>query len=458
VTAHRPENPSPRKRGEVARAKRRAGEGPGERAARLVPGDATGGESTAARPYPAPHPALSPQAGRGISAGPLDAIARVETFIVKIPREVPYLGPLKEGERINEKGYLVRKGNRTIYPAADMSVLVKVTGESGHVGWGETYGIVAPDVITHLVDDVLGPVILGRDPGEPVVIHEDLYDLMRVRGFFGGYYLDALAAIDIALWDLFGKATGRPLASLLGGCRHPTLPAYVSGLPKATLQERCDLAVAFVAKGYRAIKFAAAVSDDIVTEMAALREAVGPDVALMVDLHWKFTAPEAIRLIRKLEAHDLTFAEAPCEPEDVEGQTLVARSIGVPLALGEELRTAFEYRPRFEKRTMGIVQPEMGHTGVTEFLAIGRMASTFHVDVMPHASIGVGIFMAASLAATAALKRVGYHEYQHSIFDKNLRFVSGDMACADGCYVVPTGPGIGVAPTDALFAFVERRA
>src|SRR5688500_10121674 len=96
---------------------------------------------------------------------PLDAIARVETCIVKIPREVPYLGPLKPGERINEKGYLVRKGNRTIYPAADMSVLVKVTGESGLVGWGETYGIVAPDVITHLVEDVLGPVIIGRDPG-----------------------------------------------------------------------------------------------------------------------------------------------------------------------------------------------------------------------------------------------------------------------------------------------------
>jgi L-alanine-DL-glutamate epimerase-like enolase superfamily enzyme len=387
---------------------------------------------------------------------PVDSIAKVETFVFKLPREVPYLGPLKDGERINEKGYLVRKGNRTIYPSADMSVLVKVTGESGLMGWGETYGIVAPDVITHLIDDVLGPVVIGRDPGEPVVIHEDLYDLMRVRGTFGGYYLDALAGLDIAIWDLFGKAAGRPLASLLGGCRHRTIPAYVSGLPKATLKERCDLALEWVDKGYRAIKFAAAVSDGIVTEMAALREAVGPEIALMVDLHWKFTAPEAIRLIRKLEAYDLTFAEAPCEPEDIEGQTLVARAIGVPLALGEELRTAFEYRPRFERRTMGIIQPEMGHTGITEFLAIGRMASTFHVDVMPHASIGVGIFMAASLCATSALKRVGYHEYQHSIFDKNLRFVAGDMACAEGHYTVPTGPGIGVEPKDEMFEFVAR--
>jgi L-alanine-DL-glutamate epimerase-like enolase superfamily enzyme len=386
---------------------------------------------------------------------PLDAIAQVETFIVSIPRDVPYLGPLKEGESINAKGYLIRKGNRSIYPSTDMSVLVKVTGESGKVGWGETYGIVAPQAVKAIIDEVLGPAIVGRDPGDPVVIHEDLYDLMRVRGFFGGYYVDSLAGVDIAVWDLFGKAVDRPLASLLGGLRHPTMPAYVSGLPKATLKERCDLAVEWVAKGYRAIKFAAAVAEkDIVAEMAALREAVGPDVHLMVDLHWKFTAGEAVRLIRQLEAYDLYFAEAPCEPEDMEGQAIVARGIGCPLALGEEWRTSFEYRPRFEARCMSIIQPEMGHTGVTEFLHIGRMAHAFHVDTIPHASIGIGIFQAASLHGAAALKRVPYHEYQHSIFDKNLKYVIGDMACQAGHYRVPTGAGLGVEPHPSVFDHV----
>jgi L-alanine-DL-glutamate epimerase-like enolase superfamily enzyme len=221
------------------------------------------------------------------------------------------------------------------------------------------------------------------------------------------------------------------------------------------LQERCDLAVAWVGKGFRAVKFAAAVAEkDIVAEMAALREAVGPDVDLMVDLHWKFTSGEAIRLIRQLEAHNLYFAEAPCEPEDMEGQALVARGIGCPLALGEEWRTAFEYRPRFERRCMSIIQPEMGHTGVTEFLHIGRMAHAFHVDTIPHASIGIGVFMAASLHAAAALKRVPYHEYQHSIFDKNLRYVTGDMACEAGFYRLPSGPGHGVAPHPDVFDHV----
>lgn len=385
----------------------------------------------------------------------VDIITKVETFIISIPRKVPYLGPLREGEQINEKGYVIRKGNRTIYPTSDMSVLIKMTGESGRVGWGETYGIVAPQAVKAIIDEVLGPAIIGRDPGNAVVIHEDLYDLMRVRGFFGGYYVDSLAGVDIAVWDLFAKGVNRPLTGVLGGIRHPTLPAYVSGLPKATLQERCDLAVEWVSKGFKGIKFAAAMSDDgIIREMAALREAVGPDIDLMVDLHWKFTSGQAIGLIRRLEAYNLYFAEAPCEPEDMEGQALVARGIGCPLALGEEWRTVFEYRPRFEHRCMSIIQPEMGHTGVTEFINIGRMANAFHVDTIPHASIGIGIFMAASLHATAALKRVPYHEYQHSIFDHNLKFVIGDMDCANGHYKLPTGAGLGVEPHPDVFSFV----
>lgn len=385
----------------------------------------------------------------------VDAIVKVETFIISIPREVPYLGPLKAGEEINARGYLVRKGNRTIYPSTDMTLLIKITGESGKVGWGECYGIVAPEATKAIIDDVLSPVIIGRDPGDAVVIHEDLYDLMRVRGFFGGFYVDALAGIDIALWDLAGKNLGVPVSTLLGGRRHETIPAYVSGLPKATLKERCDLAVEWVGKGFRGIKFAAVVSDEgIVEEMAALREAVGPKIDLMVDLHWKFEAAEAVRLIRRLEPYNLYFAEAPCQPENLEGQVHVARSIGVPLALGEELRTVFEYRPRFEARAMSIVQPEMGHTGIAEFVQIGRMAQAFHMNVIPHASISIGIFMAASLQAASAMQNVPYHEYQHSIFDRNLGYTTGDMGCAGGQYLVPAGAGLGVEPKDEVFRFV----
>jgi len=392
-----------------------------------------------------------------LSREPLDRIISVHSFIVSVDREVPYLGPLRDGESINEKGYLIRKGNRSIYPSSDMSVLIKVTTEGGAVGWGETYGIAAPEAVTAIIDNLLAPVIIGRDPSEAAVIHEDLYDLMRVRGFFSGYFVDALAGVDIGIWDVYGRITGLSLSQLLGGRRCDSLPAYVSGLPRATLAERCELALEWVGKGYRAIKFAAAVSDEgIVQEMCALREALGPDVKLMVDLHWKFEASEAIRVIRQLEPYNLYFAEAPCQPEDLEGQARVAQGIGVPLAIGEELRTVYEYRPRFEARAMGIIQPEMGHTGVTQFMRIAQLAQTFHKRVIPHASISFGIFTAASLQATACLQNVPYHEYQHSIFDRNLQFTEGDMACSNGYYTVPTGPGHGVVPNEALLEYVRR--
>jgi galactonate dehydratase len=385
-------------------------------------------------------------------------ISRVESFIISIPRDVPYLGPLGPGERINERGYLIRSGNRSIYPSTDLSVLIKITADDGTVGWGETYGIVAPDAVTSIIDDVLGPVIIGRDPRDVVVIQEDLYDLMRVRGFFGGYYVDSIAGIDIAVWDLFGKLVGQPVVKLLGGQRMATIPAYVSGLPRATLVERVELAREMQSRGFDAFKYAAAVSHEgIVNEMKALREGLGPGVKLMVDLHWKFTAQEAVQLIAQLEPYRPYLVEAPCQPEDMEGQAHVGASIKVPLALGEEWRTVYEYRPRMERRSMSIIQPEMGHIGISQFMQICRMANAFHMKVIPHASIGIGIFQAASLHATAALPNCPMHEYQHSIFDKNLQYVKTTMQCKAGAFTLPDGPGLGIEPHADVWQFVRKK-
>ena len=382
-------------------------------------------------------------------------IQSVESFIISIPRDVPYLGALGPGERVTERGYLIRQGNGTIYPTTDRSVLIKITADDGTVGWGETYGIVAPTAVTSIIDDVLGPVIVGRDPRDPMVIQEDLYDLMRVRGCFGGFYVDAIAGVDIAVWDLYGKLLGQPLVKLLGGQRRNTIPAYVSGLPGATLDQRLALARDFQARGFDAFKYAAVVSfDGIVEEMRVLREGLGPDARLMVDLHWKFTAQEAIQLVEQLMPYRPYFVEAPCQPEDQEGQAHVGASIKVPLALGEEWRTVYEYRPRMERRAMSIVQPEMGHIGPSQFMQIARMANAFHMKVIPHASIGIGIFQAASLHAAAALPNCPMHEYQHSVFDRNLQYVQTSMRCAAGAFTLPEGPGLGIEPADSLWQFL----
>ena len=384
-----------------------------------------------------------------------DPIASLELFPLRIPRETPYLGPLEPGVRVSERGYFIRPGNQTVYSIHDHTVLVKITTEAGVVGWGESFGVVAPEAVAVIARDLLTPLVLGRDPHDVVAIAEDIYNAMRVRGFFGGFYVDALAGVDIALWDLRGKLTGLPVCKLLGAQRRARIPAYVSGLPKTTVGERAQLAKEWVDKGFGAVKFAAAVAHEgELAEMQAIRAAVGPGPQILVDLHWQYTDQEAIKLITALESYDLAVAEAPVQSEDLEGQARVAATVKTPVAIGEELRTVFEYRPRFVHRCMSIIQPEMAHMGVTQFWQVCQLARAFHCRVMPHATIGVGIAQAASLHVSAALSNLVMHEYQHSIFDRNLQFISGDMRCAAGQFELPSGPGLGVEPREAVLQYL----
>jgi len=378
-------------------------------------------------------------------------VATIETFIVALPRDIPYLGPLGADETVNVRGYFVRRGNRTVYPTTDRSVLIKATGSDGSVGWGETYGIVAPLAIVALIDDLLAPFVIGRDPRDGEAIWQDLYDLQRVRGASGGYYGDALAGLDIALHDLACRIEGVSLSEWLGGGSGTRIPAYVSGLPYAALDERLARAQTFVDAGYRAVKIAApAASEGIITEMRALREKLGAEVDLMVDLHWKFTARAALSLIRELAPYRPRFVEAPCAPEDIAALAEVTAASSIPIAVGEEWRNVYEAKLRFESARIGVVQPEMGHTGVSQFKAIARLATARQASVMPHATIGIGIFLAASLHASVAVRGVTMHEYQHSVFDRNLRYVDTTMRCEAGYYHVPSGPGHGVTPKPEL--------
>jgi L-alanine-DL-glutamate epimerase-like enolase superfamily enzyme len=386
----------------------------------------------------------------------IDPIRRVEARILTIPRDTPYMGALRPGEEPNSSGYFVRKGNGTVYPTVDRSVLVRVETRDGVVGWGETYGLVAPRAVMAIIDDLLVGFIVDRDPWDVAVIHDDLYDLMRVRGYTGGFYLDALAAIDIALWDICGKLADKPVAKLLGGQRRRSIPAYISGLPRRTRVERAELAAEWQSRNFTMFKFAGAVADDgVVSELASLRERLGSEARIAADLHWSFTASEAIETIRAFEPYRPWFAEAPCKPEDIEGQARVAASVVVPIGLGEEWRTVHDARPRLERHCAAVVQPEMGHTGITQFMRIAHMAEAHHCQVIPHATIGLGIFLAASLQAGAAIRSLPAHEFQHSVFEQNRRLITGDMACVDGAYTVPSGAGLGVEPSEEALALLE---
>jgi L-alanine-DL-glutamate epimerase-like enolase superfamily enzyme len=384
-------------------------------------------------------------------------VASIETFIVTIPRDTPYLGPLASDEHINARGYVVRRGNGTIYPTVDRSIVVCVTTEDGTVGWGETYGICAPRATCEIINDLLAPVALGADPADVERIWDELYGLTRVRGCSGGFHVDAIAAIDIALWDLHGKQRGVPIRDLLGPTVNTTVPGYLSGLPAATLDERVALAVEKHAAGHRAFKFAAVVSHEgIVAEMAALRSALGPDAQIMIDMHWKFTPAEALELIRALEPYRPFFIEAPVKPEDQAGLAQVARESSLPIAAGEEWYTAYEAANRLAAGPIAFLQPEMGHTGITQFHRIAKLAAAQGASIAPHATIGTGLFLAASLQVSATLPHLWKHEWQHSVFERNLALLDSDMSYADGVYGLPSGSGLGAAPNARLWDFAER--
>jgi L-alanine-DL-glutamate epimerase-like enolase superfamily enzyme len=383
-------------------------------------------------------------------------VCKVETFIVTVPRDTPYLGPLGPGESVNARGYIVRHGNGTIYPTVDRSIAVRITLDDGAEGWGETYGICAPRATCEIINELLVPVLLGRDPEDVEAIWDDLYGLMRVRGCGGGFHVDAIAALDIALWDLRARGRGQPLHQLLSTEPARAVPCYLSGLPAATIEERVQLACDWQRKGISAFKFAAVVSHEgVVAEFGALRNALGTDADIMVDLHWKYSAVEAIALAAQLAPFKPRFLEAPVKPEAIDELAQVCRAWPGLVAGGEEWYTEYEARLRLGVAELAMVQPEMGHTGITQFLRIAALAAHTGVLVAPHATISTGIFLAASLHVSCTLANLWQHEWQHSVFERNLALLDTDMACRAGQYKVPSGPGLGVRPNKRFWEHAQ---
>jgi len=386
-----------------------------------------------------------------------DSVAAIEIYLVDLSQDTPYLGPLRDGETVNPSGYFVRKGNRTVYPRHNRSLVVKIITRDGVIGWGETYGLVAPLATAAIIADLLSGFVIGRDPATVEALHDELYDLMRVRGYTGGFYLDALAAIDIALWDIVGKIQNRPLHQVLGTAQRQLIPAYVSGLPKPTLAERVELALHWQSLGFDAFKFALPVADDgALAELRALRSQLGPTAKIAVDLHWSLTADSAVELATELQPFAPWFLEAPVPTEEIEALRQVVARSAARIAVGEEWRTHYDARHRIERQACHIVQPEMGHTGITQFLRIAHLAAAHQLSVIPHATIGAGIFLAASLHASAVLSSIESHEFQHSIFQPFRHFTADALHCEAGAYSLPSGPGLGIEPSSAMLAKMTR--
>ena len=370
-------------------------------------------------------------------------ISKVEAIPVRIRRDDAYLGGLPQ--TADPHAYFTRSPYRALYFAYFETAFVKITTVDGIIGWGEALAPVAPAVVSTIIEQLLAPVLIGRDPLDGNVLWNVMYDLMRERGYYGGFMLDAISACDTALWDLRGKLLDQPVNRLLGGAYRDRVPCYVSGLPRSTAEARAELALEYVEQGFSAFKLAAGhgLRADIAS-MAVLRAALGADATLLLDAHWVYALDEAMRLGHALTELDVGFFEAPINPEDIESHAQLAAAVAVPIAHGETERTRYQFRPWLMRKAADILQPDVGRAGISEVVKIAAMAEAFNVSMAPHLSVGLGICIAATIHVAAAIPNLYMLEYQPPVFEIANLMLESPLICEAGFYEIPSGAGLGV--------------
>ncbi|WP_242389891.1 mandelate racemase/muconate lactonizing enzyme family protein [Kosakonia cowanii] len=374
-------------------------------------------------------------------------ISRIDCFPLKITTPQAYLG----GEvKASDSDYYYRPEYRCVYSRKMETCLVKITTDSGHVGWGEALAPVVPQVIAELITQLFAPLLTGQSPFASQVLNARMYDAMRDRGHITGYHIDALAAVDIALWDLKGQILNQPVYQLLGGAFREQIPCYVSGLPEPDLPARCALALRWQQKGFNAIKLALGygVQQDI-ENVRAIRDTLGPHASLFLDAHWNYSVAQAAELANALHPLGVGFLEAPLLPEDIAGHRELRAKSPLPIALGETERTRYQFKPFIEQRAMDIVQPDVGRTGITELMHIASLAQTWNLQVAPHLSVGLGPCIAASIHVAAALPNLFMLEYQPPVFELANQLLDTPLVCEAGHYTLPQGAGLGIAINEA---------
>ncbi|WP_367165479.1 mandelate racemase/muconate lactonizing enzyme family protein [Kosakonia cowanii] len=374
-------------------------------------------------------------------------ISRIDCFPLKITTPQAYLG----GEvKASDSDYYYRPEYRCVYSRKMETCLVKITTDSGHVGWGEALAPVVPQVIAELITQLFAPLLTGQSPFASQVLNARMYDAMRDRGHITGYHIDALAAVDIALWDLKGQILNQPVYQLLGGAFRDQIPCYVSGLPEPDLPARCALALRWQQKGFNAIKLALGygVQQDI-ENVRAIRDTLGPQASLFLDAHWNYSVAQAAELANALHPLGVGFLEAPLLPEDIAGHRELRAKSPLPIALGETERTRYQFKPFIEQRAMDIVQPDVGRTGITELMHIASLAQTWNLQVAPHLSVGLGPCIAASIHVAAALPNLFMLEYQPPVFELANQLLDTPLVCEAGHYTLPQGAGLGIAINEA---------
>jgi len=334
---------------------------------------------------------------------------------------------------------------------------VELVTDDGLVGVGEVRMVNKTDTLLACIAELAPRYVLGTDPSgvERLGCNVQWAEYGRV----GEVAASTLAAFDLACWDLLGQSLGVPVWKLLGGLFRQRVPAYANGWYRTSREPAAvaELATAVVARGYRALKldpFGAASAELSAAErrlsvdiVAAVREAVGPDVQLMIEMHGRFTPATAVRVAALLEPYDPEWIEEPVPPYSPAQLRQVRAGTRVPIATGERVHTVAEFRDLFEGGLVDVVQADLTHIG--GFLPMKRLAGwadVYGALMAPHNVCGP-VGTAANVHFAVATPNYKVLEHFNDFADpwvSDLVDGAPSVDPDDGCFPLPTTPGLGV--------------
>lgn len=348
--------------------------------------------------------------------------------------------PIPEAERVRSGAGL---------KLARQAAFLEIVTDDGLSGIGPcSFGSASLDLraAASLVENTLAPMLVGEDAHRIQYLWDKIYYgvILRVHGH-RGIGVALLSGVDIALWDLKGKALGAPLYDLLGGALHDPVLAYASSIYWSAPEVAAAKARTYVDEGFRALKLKVGldVRNDL-DSLAAIRAEVGPEVDIMVDANQTYTPHLALKVGRELERQDVLFFEEPLTPDDVEGHRFLAQRLDVRIATGENIYTRWGFLPFVEAQAIHVVQADASRTGgISEAKRIFELAAVHHLAAAPH-TFSDALTVAASLHLCATSPNAIILELDRTYNPLQTELVKNPLVVRDGYVELPRTPGLGL--------------
>ncbi|MFG2005556.1 mandelate racemase/muconate lactonizing enzyme family protein [Spirillospora sp. NPDC048911] len=347
---------------------------------------------------------------------------------------------------------------------------VTVHTDEGLTGVGETRMLGHTEALRGYLAEAERRHVVGSDPFDI----EDLVHRMKYGdyGRAGEIVMSGIACVEMACWDIVGKALGQPVWRLLGGKVRDRVKAYANGwyTVDRTPEEFHAAATRVVERGYQALKldpFGAgqmeldhAETMRSISLIEAVRDAIGPERELLVEMHGRFSPATAIRLAGLIAPYDPAWLEEPVPPENLKALSKVSEHTDLPIATGERIHDRIEFREIFELQAADVIQPDVGHSGgISEVRKLAATAETHYIQVAPH-NVGGPVLTAASLQLGVCVPNFKILEHFNDFADAAIKKVApGLPEVVDGYFGLPEAPGLGVElDLDAVAEFPQQNA